>query len=67
MPSKSRDTLIRHYDQAQNNLDRFIETMAKMHVYYSPLHPEHAKMVVELAKLANTLKDLTENFRRDMM
>ncbi len=67
MPAKTRDTLIRHYDQAQNNLDRFIETMAKMHEYYDPTHPDHALKCVEFSKVALMLKDLVDKFRREMM
>lgn len=67
MPAKTRDILIRHYDQAQNNLDRFIETMGKMYGYYDPTHPEHAMKCVEFSKVANQLKDLVERFRHEMM
>ena len=67
MPAKTRDTLIRHADQAQNNLDRFIETMGKLHGYYNPTHPDHATKCVEFSKIALQLKELLERFRREMM
>ncbi len=67
MPKKTRDILIRHAEQAQNNLGRFIDTMGKMYEYYHPSHPDHATKCVELSKVAIELNELLERFRREMM
>lgn len=67
MARTKRNEMLRHVDQATNNVDRYITEMRWLGDKYAELHPNHTTMCLEMVTIAENLKGITLRFRKEMM
>jgi len=67
MARTKRNEMLRHIDQATNNLDRYITDLRWLGDKYSEEHPNHTTICLQLVTTAENLKAMTLRFRKEMM
>lgn len=67
MPRSTREYLIRFYDQCDNNINRTLETLKKMHDIYDPNYPDHVAFIQQLSAMFIQGQELLTRFRKEMM